>query len=282
MKFDVVFSNPPYTKNVDIKILNDIIDCAEEFVIVHPSTPILQYKDKFKPYLNFKKIKGFRSFEFFNGNKIFDIGLFVPCMVTHIQKSYTGKILVKFYDQVFNADVVNDVTKYGSDWETLVKPFVRKLETYFTTEDNLWSHNQMTIDDSKFYVQLSGIRGNVSKNDKNLVDDDFYTMCGKNPQMNIGIRQRNLNRTTITPLFVFDTEEEQKNFLDYLCTDFARFCLSISKINGCIFAGELEMLPWLDFTESWDDDKLYQKFDVSDGMKLYINSFLPDYHGIRP
>ena len=61
MKFDVVFSNPPYTKNVDIKILNDIIDCAEEFVIVHPSTPILQYKDKFKPYLNFKKIKGFRS-----------------------------------------------------------------------------------------------------------------------------------------------------------------------------------------------------------------------------
>jgi hypothetical protein len=202
-------------------------------------------------------------------------------MVTHIQKSYTGKILVKFYDQVFNADVVNDVTKYGSDWETLVKPFVRKLETYFTTEDNLWSHNQMTIDDSKFYVQLSGIRGNVSKNDKNLVDDDFYTMCGKNPQMNIGIRQRNLNRTTITPLFVFDTEEEQKNFLDYLCTDFARFCLSISKINGCIFAGELEMLPWLDFTESWDDDKLYQKFDVSDGMKLYINSFLPNYHGVR-
>jgi hypothetical protein len=57
--------------------------------------------------------------------------------------------------------------------------------------------------------------------------------------------------------------------------------LSISKINGCIFAGELEMLPWLDFTESWDDDKLYQKFNVTDGMKQYINSFLPNYHGIR-
>ena len=281
MKFDVVFSNPPFTKNLDIKILDSILDCADEFVIVHPSTPVLQFKDKFKPYLKFKNISGFRSFEFFNGNKIFDIGLFVPCMVTHIQKSYTGKIIVKFYDELFVSDNVNDITKYGSDWESLIKPFVETLETYFTTEENLWSHNQMTIDDSKFHVQLSGIRGNVSKNDKNLVDDDFYTMCGKNPEMNLGIRQRNLNRTTIAPLFAFDTEQEQKNFLDYLCTDFARFCLSVSKINGCIFAGELEMVPWLDFTESWDDDKLFQKFNVSQDLQDYIREFLPDYHGIR-
>ena len=54
MKFDVVFSNPPYNSNIDIKILNEIIDVADEFVIVHPSTWVLDLKDKSKLYQDFK------------------------------------------------------------------------------------------------------------------------------------------------------------------------------------------------------------------------------------
>ena len=48
MKFDLVFSNPPYNKNIDIKILNEIIDIADEFVVVHPSTWLIDLKEKKK------------------------------------------------------------------------------------------------------------------------------------------------------------------------------------------------------------------------------------------
>ena len=34
MKFDLVFSNPPYNKNVDIKILNEVLPIADEWVIM--------------------------------------------------------------------------------------------------------------------------------------------------------------------------------------------------------------------------------------------------------
>ena len=57
MKFDVVFSNPPYNSNIDIKILNEIIDIADEFVVVHPSTWLIDIKDKSKLYQDFFELK---------------------------------------------------------------------------------------------------------------------------------------------------------------------------------------------------------------------------------
>lgn len=283
MKFDVVFSNPPYTKNVDVKMLNEIVDIADEFIVVHPSTPILQNKDKFNPYMKFKAIKGFKCLEFFNGNNIFDIELFVPCMITHIDSNFSGKIEINFFQDRFHVDNLCDVTKYGKEWETLVKPFYKKIAEYSSKNGNLCTHNKTTILQDKFYVQLAGIRGtpNRSKSTNHMLLDDFYTMCKKDPNLNKGIWQPNLNRTTKTPVFEFTTELEQDNFVNYLCTDFARFCLSFNKINGCIFAGELELIPWFDFTEEWGDDKLFKMFNVSQELQDYIREFLPDFYGIR-
>jgi 16S rRNA G966 N2-methylase RsmD len=75
MKFDLVFSNPPYNGSIDIKILNEIIEISDEFVIVHPSTWILDIKGKTKLFTNFvtKINRKVESFEFFNGNPIFNI-----------------------------------------------------------------------------------------------------------------------------------------------------------------------------------------------------------------
>jgi tRNA1(Val) A37 N6-methylase TrmN6 len=68
MKFDLVFSNPPYNSNIDIKILNEIIDIADEFVVVHPSTWLLDTKEVYSTYVNFKnKInRHIKSFTLFN------------------------------------------------------------------------------------------------------------------------------------------------------------------------------------------------------------------------
>ena len=43
----------------------------------------------------------------------------------------------------------------------------------------------------------------------------------------------------------------------------------------------MDLIPWLDFTEEWDDDKLFKKFDISQELQDYIRDFLPDFHGIR-
>ena len=283
MKFDVVFSNPPYNSNIDIKILNEIIDVADELIIVHPSTWLLDLKDKKKLYVDFKnKISNkCKSFEMFNGNNVFEIQLFVPCVITHLSKNVDDEIEIQYFDEFYKTKNIYDITKFGSQWENHVKIFMKSILNYIENNDgSLWSHivDANIQRNDKFYVQYAEIRGtpNRSKNSDDMVLDDFYTMVMKNSEDNKGIR-----KVTIPPTFEFNTEIEVENFIKYSKSDFARFCLSIYKNASQLSRGELAIVPWLDFKEQWDDDKLFKKFNVSKDLQDYIREFLPDFHGIR-
>lgn len=283
MKFDLVFSNPPYNSNIDIKIISELMDCSKEFVIVHPSTWLLDLKDKKKLYLDFKKKieTKCKSFDLFNGNNVFNIQLFVPCVISHISQNHIGNVEISYFDENFSAENLSQVTKYGSAWVLYVEKFMEKISSFIEKNNgSLWSHivDANFENKDKFYVQFAEIRGtpNRSKNSNDMVLDDFYTMVMKNSDDNKGIR-----KTTIPPTFVFDSEIEVENFINYAKSDFARFCLSIYKNASQLSRGELEIVPWLDFTEEWDDEKLFEKFEVSQELQDYIREFLPDFHGIR-
>jgi 16S rRNA G966 N2-methylase RsmD len=282
MKFDLVFSNPPYNANVDIKILNEIIDIADEFVVVHPSTWILDRKGKTKMFKDLKnKVENnLQSVDFFNGNNIFNIELFVPCMITHLNKKYSGNTLVTNFSINFEVSDITDITKFGEKWSSLVKPFTNK----FLSCDSIMVHKTLhdaTVDEEKYYCQLAGVRGtpNRSKNSNHMLLSDFYTMIMKNDG-NKGIRNLNVRKDAWL-VWKFDTEAECDNFINYLKTDFSRFLLSVLKNTQNNHYGEMDLIPWLDFTEEWDDDKLFAKFDVSQELQDYIRDFLPDFHGIR-
>ncbi len=286
MKFDLVFSNPPFTRGVDIKILNSILQDVSELIVIHPSTWLLDMKNKTKAYLDFKKSIDSKvlSLEMFNGNNIFDIELFVPILITHYNKNYAGNCNVKYFNEEYEVESIYDVTKFGTSWSDLVKPFFDNIQRYCNDSSNVWQHNKLAIDSEKFHCQLAAIRGTPvrSKNSNEMLLDDFYTMIMKTPEANKGIRQPNLTRAgNPTPTFEFDTENELNNFINYLQTDFARFCFALYKNNNNTSVGEMELIPWLDFTEEWDDEKLYKTFNVSQKLQDYIKDFLPDFHGIR-
>ena len=61
MKFDVIFTNPPYNRGLDIKILNSLVEQADEVVAVHPSISLVELKGN-KLFNTFKKHK-FKSIE---------------------------------------------------------------------------------------------------------------------------------------------------------------------------------------------------------------------------
>jgi 16S rRNA G966 N2-methylase RsmD len=281
MKFDVVFSNPPYNSNIDIKILNEIIDIADEFVVVHPSTWILDLKSKSKLFNDFKKkcCNKVKSLEFFNGNPVFNIALYVPIVISHFTES-NKNIDVILFDSNYRFDDIYKISKYGNKID-IVKKFIEQVNCFGNNiHSNMIEYKSLSnlpMPD-KYYCQLAQIRGNVNLNSKgkDIVKDDFHTMIMKNPEENKIIRKK-----TRTPTFQFDTQNEVDNFVKYLCTDFARFCLSVYKDKATLDCGEMELIPWLDFNETWDDDKLFAKFDVSQELQDYIRDFLPDYYGIR-
>jgi hypothetical protein len=277
MKFDIVFSNPPYNGNIDIKILNEIIDIADEFIVVHPSTWLIDRQGLSPLYNKFKNILDgkLKSVDFFNGNPIFNIGLFMPCVITHIDCRINTQAQVNYFGEIFQSNI-HDISIFGSKYNSLIKPFTEKMKQNITLKTSF-------SDDKKYLVQLAVIIGNhnSSKNATTMVKDDFYTMVMKDSERNKGLRLETKRKDDARLIFSFNTEQEQDNFLNYLKTDFARFCLSMYKVHSNQRAGALNLIPWLDFTEEWDDDKLFAKFDVSQELQDYIRDFLPDYYGIR-
>jgi hypothetical protein len=107
------------------------------------------------------------------------------------------------------------------------------------------------------YIQLANIIGHSNLNKSEMVKDDFYTLCMKNPKENIGLR----NDSIIT-LKISDVS------LDYFCSDFVRFCLALYKTKQNLHRGELTIIP-------------KQSFPISEELTQYIEEFLPDYHNIR-
>ncbi len=282
-KFDVIFSNPPYNASIDIKILKEVTPLAKELVIVHPSTWLIDRKMKKSLFNAYREqINGnIRSVEMFNGNTIFNIGLFVPTVITHIDNNFNGDCDVKYFNDEYTVNTVFDITKYSSSWNTIVEPFKNSITQWIETNSSVWSNitDAKNIDDTKYYCQLANIRGTGyrGKNDsESLFMNDFYTLVQQDIEKNKGIRS-----DTILPTFVFDNKDEQDNFLSYCQTNFARFCVSIFKDNANLHRGALDILPYLDFTQEWNDEKLYEFFNINKETQEYITNFLPDFHGIR-
>lgn len=113
----------------------------------------------------------------------------------------------------------------------------------------------------KDYIQLARITGHQYLGQDKMFKDDFYTLCQKNPSKNIGLRKKSKTH----PLITFKSSDTT---IEYLCSDFVRFCVAMIKNNANLYVGEMHLIP-------------KQPIPISDELKEYIESYLPDYYDIR-
>ena len=80
MKFDLIISNPPYNKGLDLKILESVLDLGEKICFVHPIGWMLRDKNK---KLKLKLEKSL----IFDGNQAFTISSHTPCAINLFAKN---------------------------------------------------------------------------------------------------------------------------------------------------------------------------------------------------
>lgn len=302
---DVTFSNPPYNSNMDLKIITSLQEAKllKTFVCVHPSLWLINTKTQLNEKsgkATFRKFKSLvknhvKQIEFFNGNSVFNIGLYVPCIISNIDfinKVQSVKVKDLRKQNLREVNNLDNITLHGENWE-LVKSLMNKTKNYESLEQHRTSCKDAQSSSHDFHVQLATIRGHISSS--SIFHVDFFTLIQKETKKSKGLRKllsenKNLIHQKDKELaqgeivFSFVSEKEQDNFLKYLQTDFARLCLSILKTNCSIARGELTLVPWLDFTQSWDDDKLFSFFGYLKGhpIREYAKTFLPDYYNLYP
>ena len=208
----------------------------------------------------------------FNGNEIFNIGLFVPCMITYIDMDYKGSITTidKINDIKIEYDNIFDVNKYSNLYE--FNSIINKINNKnYDNLHNVWKNTKP----QKYNISYTAIRGHVNLKGIKMHDDDFYSIISKNNKVNI-VDDENYNKYFIN--FNFDNLNESFNFLNYIKTRFASFCLSIFKNNQHMESGELKNIPWLDFSQEWTDEKLYNHFNITEEEIKFIEKHIPKYY----
>ena len=81
---------------------------------------------------------------------------------------------------------------------------------------------------------------------------------------------------TETYLIIKDVNDinEAINLISYIKTRFFRFMMSLVKNTQNISKSSYQLVPLQDFTESWSDEKLYKKYDLSPEEIEFIESMI--------
>lgn len=75
----------------------------------------------------------------------------------------------------------------------------------------------------------------------------------------------------------FDDEKTCKNIISYIETKFFHFIVSMVKITQAAAKHVYKLVPMQDFSESWNDEKLYKKYGLSDDEIDFIEKTIwPD------
>lgn len=76
----------------------------------------------------------------------------------------------------------------------------------------------------------------------------------------------------------FDNILQAKNFISYYTSKFFRALVSAVKITQSAANDVYQFVPALDFNESWDDNKLYELFEIGKEDQAYINNLIADWN----
>lgn len=268
--FTYGIGNPPFNQMIDMKFVRLSYELCDVTCIVHPSTWLIDEKGKQKAFTDTKDLikEHLESIELFNGNKIFGIQLFVPCVITYInrnKKSDGVRCLDKINDVEISYDNIYQINKFSNKdvYQSLKDKIYKRSKV-----DNLLNYKNNI---GNFYVNTAQIRGHVDLNSNtNMLLDDFYTLVTKDLKVSES-KSKHM-------FFAFNSEKEANNFLQYLKSNFCRFCLSIYKNNSQLDRGELEIVPWIDFTQEWTDERLYKEFNLTEEEIKFIEKNIPKYY----
>ena len=291
MKFDLIIMNPPYQKNLHLKILDEAINHMknEDSVCVNLSPvrwlqdPIAQYK-KLSDYKRFeenvsKHIETLNVFSMKDVNNFFDIAIFSDIGIYKI-RNYQ----IKGFDyKEFNE------SKFAN-----CKTIREKIFSYMLSDETHSCNYHLTTDENNddYRVIITLIVGHPGEQHlkhfyefpcrKEIYKNGLDISSSSNKKSES--RQSNKpvsSRTTIN----FKTENEAKNFISYSKLNIMTFCGIISKSD---MHPQFKFFPFLGneinprtglrgYESEWTDEDLYTFFEITPEEQKIIEETISQY-----
>ena len=234
MNFDHIIMNPPYDKNLHLKILQEAMKHSTDIVNLSPirwlQDPLAEYK-KNSDWKKFENVrKRIETLDVVPNSVaccMFGAGIAVNLGIYHITPKGGWERETKWYEKI--------VIKYWIEKRTLIHHWTGDYKGDFTGN----------------FVKLPLLHGHPGQADWYEITSPDKSYCFTKPDKD------NVRSPTVN----FATKEEAENFWGTLQTKFYKF---INFKCRCTTTPPFECFPWLgDYTNAWTDEMLYEYFGLT-------------------
>ena len=309
-RFDIILSNPPYNKSLHLDFFNkwlDLLSDTGKIVIIEPSTWLIELRQniaekkssQMKKYIGLKeRIKGHVSKVIIeNFNNEFNIGLYVPCSITYIDKSkeykqieYSNCGIKKYINSLCNCNLIGNYE--------IIKSIFEKLNNYDKVINHICHENKQ--DKNIYYAKCLAILGRSFCDDPRWSDvwfiNDLYaqptywqtfdtrmeTPISKTPHrvLKNGYHYDNPVYTNKITTNIYGTLDEltnlQHNIYNTKLFPFINICLTIDQNNT-----SLPYVPWL-VDKKYTDKEIYSMFGFTNEEIKLIETTIKKYERYSP
>lgn len=229
--FDVCIMNPPYDRNLHLKILEKVIPYAEETINI---SPIRWLQD---PLAKYKKNSDYNKFKESVAEHIANLT---------VVNAKDSQALFNIAHTNLGILKLNDRGGYNlnKDRNKLVDKLIEKLRN----EEKILSNDERN---GKYMIYFPEIHGHVGAYDWTEMTSKRYDIALK------------VEKSYKHPGVGFETEIERKNFYNALFTTFFKYLISELRSNQKTIE-TLKFLPFMsDYTHPWDNKRFCDYFNIT-------------------
>ena len=257
MKFDVAIMNPPYDRNLHLKILEAVIPHAEKVVNI---SPVRWLQDPFAPYSTrsdyckfedsiSKKIESLdvipadKARELFDANMAMNLGIYV-CGNGGYNYNHNDSLITKIVEKTLR-----------NSW----RPYNQK---------EFYKRNCIQL--KPYAINIGAING------------DVHIIMSKNyeHQITVGLSARatvfNGGSGIDATHFEFSTEEERKNFWTCYNHKFMLWLISLWKVDPRIYANKIPYFG--DYSHPWDYADFFAWFELTEEEQARVMREIAEMH----
>lgn len=251
MKFDCIVMNPPYQRDLHLKILSEADKHKTDngkVVCLHPSK-WLQRFDYWKNKWNKFQIESAEFIDDITSRNIFP-GTAIGSQLVITVLSKLGSFNYQKYSKYISwvKEKIIDKAPY------LLSDKTSKFRTY--------------TDGHEFQLNLPIIHGHIGKYDMTEITSKNYERA---LAVKFGKRPQDINTLK------FNSETERKNFYDSTFTTFYKFLISLCRdgqtAGSCYYA-----LPVMeDYSQPWTNERFYKFFNITSDEQKIIEETMAKY-----
>jgi hypothetical protein len=268
MKFDCIIMNPPYSKNLHLKILAEAIQHLTNDGTCVNLSPILWVED---PHAHMKQKSNLFKFKTSIIDKCYKLEVINNCLANE-QFSiglYSNLGIYVCKKTAKSIDGLNFWKRNFEDWEVKLFENIYAMKCHLADKCDNDKRDGIRVP----IAFIAGNRGTLPiYKDIAYVTDGYnkdgidWTKCKNNG----GYEKK--EGIPIPVSIKFNTENEAQNFYDSWKTQFSRWLSRRFLFDQHI---QLQFLPWMeDYTKPWDDIRFYKYFNIMPDEQKIIEAMM--------